>query len=478
MADVMRMDSTAGAAARNGAAWTENGAAARTGAVWTENGAPERAGRNQRTMSNEEAWQDIRRRYRREQARVRERERQQLVRLIRRLSLLVIVAVASLWAFAAFPRVSRVLTVEAGSPRPTAADFVQGGFFQAEAVSGLDDSVDMHRPGDYHVTLRVMRLDRTVTLRVVDTIPPEVEVRDVKSYNFETVTPQDFLVSVSDETETDVGFAASPDMDLPGSQEVQIAVTDAAGNRTVKTANLEVIQDDVPPVIEGVKEMTVTLGESVSYKKGVTVTDNVDDAVELSVDNSQVNLKKAGNYTVIYSAEDFAGNRTEVSTVLHVVNPSAANVTQEALDIVADQLLSEILTDGMDDYQKAKAIYQFCRYRIGYVDTSEKDEWTRAAWQGLTKRSGDCYVYCMTSRELLTRAGITNMVIERIPRGNSMHYWNLIDIGEGWHHFDTTPRAGTTRSFFYLTDSELMSYSDNHRGTHNYDRSKYPAVVP
>ncbi len=83
----------------------------------------------------------------------------------------------------------------------------------------------------------------------------------------------------------------------------------------------------------------------------------------------------------------------------------------------------------------------------------------------------------MTAKCLLTRAGIKNMDIEKIPTPTTMHYWNLIDIGEGWHHFDTCRRVdGST--FFYKTDAELMAYSNSHDGTHNYDRSRYPDIIP
>ena len=73
------------------------------------------------------------------------------------------------------------------------------------------------------------------------------------------------------------------------------------------------------------------------------------------------------------------------------------------------------------------------------------------------------------------------MDIERIRYGNGMHFWNLVDIGEGWRHFDTCRRAdGST--FFYLTDAELMEYSEAHTapdypyGTHYYDRTLYPEI--
>ena len=56
-----------------------------------------------------------------------------------------------------------------------------------------------------------------------------------------------------------------------------------------------------------------------------------------------------------------------------------------------------------------------------------------------------------------------------------MHYWNLIDLGDGWHHFDTCRRKdGST--FFYKTDAELMEYSLANDNSHNYNRDLYPEI--
>ena len=377
-----------------------------------------------------------------------------------------------------WPRTARELTIEAGAPLPDAEAFVTGGFFHAEILSGLDPSVDTHTLGDRQVVLKILGMERGAVVHVVDTTPPAVETRDLWVVNPEAVSPEDLLVSVSDATETTVAFVEPPDLGYEGPRELGIAVTDEGGNRTVAPAVLDVVLDDTPPEIQGVKELTVTVGGTVSYKKDVTVVDDHDDAPSLEVDNSAVDLRMPGTYPVTYRATDFAGNTSEKTTRLYVITPMSEDLTEEMVYAAADSLLEELLTDDMDLYQKAKAIYRWCHGRIAYVDSSEKDNWIKAAWQGIVKRSGDCYVYCIASKVLLTRAGIENMVIERIPRGNSMHYWNLIDIGEGWHHFDTTPRAGNPPSFFYLTDSELMAYSNAHRGTHNYDRSKYPDIVP
>lgn len=139
---------------------------------------------------------------------------------------------------------------------------------------------------------------------------------------------------------------------------------DEVGNVTTAKALLEVIDDTEPPVIHGVGELTMTAGGSISYKKGITVTDNYDQDVALNVDCSAVNIDKAGDYKVIYTAVDSAGNRASVSTVLHVQPMTIDTVTEENIYTEADKLLETILTDSMNQYQQAKAIYDWCHSNI------------------------------------------------------------------------------------------------------------------
>ena len=64
--------------------------------------------------------------------------------------------------------------------------------------------------------------------------------------------------------------------------------------------------DTAPPVISGTHDLTVAVGESLSYRAGVTAADEVDGAVTLHVDSSEVNLTQPGTYTALYWAEDAA----------------------------------------------------------------------------------------------------------------------------------------------------------------------------
>lgn len=247
--------------------------------------------------------------------------------------------------------------------------------------------------------------------------------------------------------------------------------------------------DVTPPVINGVHELTVEAGGNISYKSGVSAYDDRDGEIPFTVDNSAVNLNIPGDYPVIYSAADSAGNRAQEETILHVISTDPPKAPKQpapetpapempdretAVYAMADEILGQIITAGMSQYQQAEAIYWWVHGNISYVDTSEKDDWVKAAYTGLSTRRGDCFVYASVSKAMLTRAGIPNMDIAKIPTG-TLHYWNLIDIGEGWHHFDTTRRMdGAT--FFYLTDAELMEYSNAHNRSHAYDKSLYPAI--
>ena len=128
----------------------------------------------------------------------------------------------------------------------------------------------------------------------------------------------------------------------------------------------------------------------------------------------------------------------------------------------------------MTPLEKVQAIYNYNMRHISYISHSEKGNWLRAAYEGLVDGKGDCYVYASTAKVLLTRAGITNMDIVKIPSKTS-HYWNLVNLGEGWYHFDTTPRKDHPTIFMW-TEAQMMEYSARFTGSHNYDHSLYPVV--
>lgn len=75
--------------------------------------------------------------------------------------------------------------------------------------------------------------------------------------------------------------------------------------------------DVVAPVISGVADHEIMLGdEKPDYLLNVSAFDEVDQDVEVTVDDSNVDLTKPGKYTIVFSAVDKAGNRSfEIKTI-------------------------------------------------------------------------------------------------------------------------------------------------------------------
>ena len=365
--------------------------------------------------------------------------------------------------------VKEELVVEAGSDFPSVQEFL---LEEVEASFVTDvTSIDMTQIAEHAILLQTAGMRCETILHVVDTVAPEAELQNVSDFALLPKTAEDFVVSVSDVTPVNIAFVKEPDFTVPGVQTVEISMTDAGGNETIKQAELNLIEDTEAPTLTGAKDITIYIGDSISYRKGVSATDNCEDGVTMEIDNSLVNPNEAGIYPVTYRATDLAGNVTEQVIVITI---KARSHTLEEVNELADAVLAKIMKPEMTQLEKVRAIYDYNMRNIGYINHSEKGDWIQAAYEGLAKKKGDCYVYACTAKLLLTRAGITNMDIAKIPAKTS-HYWNLVDIGDGWYHFDTTPRKDHPTIFMW-TDEQMIAYSNKHNKSHNYDPALYPEI--
>lgn len=366
-------------------------------------------------------------------------------------------------------RLAEGVTMEAGGEMPDIDRFVEAGR-NAVFLTQMSE-IDSHKVGDHEVLLDIDGEVYSSMLHVEDTVPPLLEVHDVESFLQVPRKAEDFVSSSEDATELVFAFRQEPDLSLAGSQEVEIVARDGGGNETVKQARLTLREDTEAPVIHGAVDLDFFLGESISYRKNVTVADNCQEGVTLEVDTSGADLSREGVYPITYTATDVAGNRSSVTVNLTV---RARLYTLEEMNAYADAVLEEIIEPDMSLRDKAWAIYSYVLGNVSYISHSEKGDWIRAAYEGLVDKKGDCYVYACTAKALLTRAGIPNLDIRRIPTSFE-HYWNLVDVGEGWYHFDTTPRPDHPTIFLW-TDAELMEYNAEHYDAFNYDPALYPEI--
>ncbi len=332
--------------------------------------------------------------------------------------------------------------------------------------------------GCHVLRVRAEGKERNVLLIVEDTVAPEVSVTDIDIWLGDTVGAEAFVSKAKEISPLVVGYTASaPNFSQVGQQVVYLDVKDISGNSCeMQTALLNITEDTEPPVISGAKNRNVVIGESVSYKDGVTALDNRDGEIRIKVDSSKVNPTKTGVYEVTYTAVDRAGNTT-TKTVTFRFGTAAELDTDVELDKYVQKVAKKIFKSGMTDAQKIKKIYDWCRANIGYSGHSDKGSWKKAAIAGFKKHSGDCFTYFACSKALFEYCGIENIdvVKVRLKDSESRHYWSLVDVGTGYYHFDATPRVGGFNGFM-RTDEQLKSYSKNHKNCHRFDESLYPAT--
>lgn len=171
-------------------------------------------------------------------------------------------------------------------------------------------------------------------------------------------------------------------------------------------------------------------------------------------------------------AEPADGGTANTVTASSTTGYSEENYEQTVMDV-----LTEITTEDMTKLQKARAIFDYAHDKIRYTGDSDKSDWKEGAYTGMTTKRGDCFTYYAVCRALLTAAEIDNLVVTRVG-GKTSHYWNLVDCGDGWYHFDATPRSSKMPAFesFMFTDQEAADYTAAAgRNYYTFDGSLLPA---
>lgn len=213
--------------------------------------------------------------------------------------------------------------------------------------------------------------------------------------------------------------------------------------------------DSEPPVIVLPEEETeYEPGSNILYRKGVTVSDNSGDA-KLVIYTDDVNINVAGTYTVRYVAADESGNQTEVKRQIKIGQTKRA--TEEETYALGVELLSKITTEGMTLYEKAEAIFNWCYNNIRFVADADKTSVTQGAYDGMHYRTGDCYTFYATAKYLMDLCGIENRAVSRTGK-TVTHYWSLVNVGDGWYHFDCSPHKKGYKCFMQ-TDEQVKEYA-------------------
>ena len=370
--------------------------------------------------------------------------------------------------------VKQTVTVEVGTKEISEEMFFENDDDQLTIVTNLSD-IDLSNVGSHTISFTKKNRVYTTTLLVIDTTAPVIQTISKEIYTDETVTPSDMISEIIDLSDTTVSFLTEPPFGTAGEHQIQISVIDTSGNETIETATLTIIRDEIAPTFSPMEDINVQVGGTISYKKGVTVSDNHDETVLFSVDSSSVDLSKAGTYEITYTATDKAGNTATAKRTVNVTIKPV--IDRDLVDNMAKDVLNKIITDDMTEHEKIDTIFRWVRKNMVYASSPEQ-KIPEAAYVAFTKKRGDCYNYYAMTTVLLDGCGIQNMKIERYG-GKTSHIWLLVNIGSGWYHYDTTPQHHLyPYTCFMKTDQEVWDYAksrgDGRSDYYNFNLSLYP----
>lgn len=276
----------------------------------------------------------------------------------------------------------RDVTISAGDEMPQLEDYMTE-YAAARKCAFVTDltGLDSTCVGEHQVVLRSGAREQTVTLRIVDTTAPELEVQDLQLPLGSELRIEDLVTHVWDHTQVTVSYVQEPQITEDYSDlNLEIMAKDTSGNTTVATATVTfiwmhqefvleygnlltredllyteemaselitdedlewlnsapvgehiltstlgdrtqeckiTIQDTIAPVLE-LKEVQIFLGKRVKLNDFVvTATDASGDVTLNMLTTPDTSVK--GTQTIVIEAVDAHGNVTTAETKLYVV---------------------------------------------------------------------------------------------------------------------------------------------------------------
>ncbi len=311
--------------------------------------------------------------------------------------------------------------------------------------------------GEYIVNAEKDGVRYQSKIKVQDTTPPDLELKDISIYDTEQLKDyKDFIVSIYDASgEPTTTLKTEIEYGILGNQDIVIEATDANGNKVEKTAILTIKKDTDGPSISGLKDMYVAKHSTIDFYSGVSAYDRQDGACEFTVDSRGVDTSVAGTYYATYTSKDKKGNTTTAKRRVTVDHD--AEDTTAKFNAFYDSYLA-----GKDIVSMAHII----RTQIRYSSNWGGDD---PVWYGLTNGAGNCYVHANIMQRALSRAGYTSKLIWLQDQS---HYWILVNVGGVWRHVDATPSSNHTEGL--LTDEQKLADPGVHGKT--WDRSAWPAA--
>ena len=221
------------------------------------------------------------------------------------------------------------------------------------------------------------------------------------------------------------------------------------------------IEGATAAIINGLRNMEKRINLSV-YNISTT------DAINLT---TKISDFRGDNPYFIFSIWATTDDNDDSSTILvidyqYTPEEAAEKRKQDAEEQAAvDSAIASCVTDGMSDYEIAKALHDYlalnCEYDMRYY-SGGMPSISYTAYGALVNRMAVCQGYALAYQELLAQCGIESEYVSGWGNGGR-HGWNIIQIDGEWYHVDVTwddptpDREGYVRYKYFLKSDKTMS---------------------
>jgi len=223
------------------------------------------------------------------------------------------------------------------------------------AASNGGASVDTRFQGTTSVTYTATDESGNVSTQCIDYVvrdyvPPVIDLRTLDVVNHRVNTPYT-PVSASasdnlyDNTQISLTSTSNVDAYTLGTYQDTYTATDAAGNVSIKTRTVNVI-DDIAPEITGKVGgiVKIGVGSKVDAINFVNFSDNYDAPADLQLNHTLVfndlNLEEAGLYSVILKTEDNSGNMSREFTLYFDVDYDHQVLVNGISDLALEDMIN------------------------------------------------------------------------------------------------------------------------------------------
>ena len=355
----------------------------------------------------------------------------------------------------------------------TVEDFVTDKSVEPSLVALNSSDIQLGTAGKRTVIIHAAKRQYEVEVIVKDTTAPTAKPREQSILTGNKLDASAFVSDISDQSPVVCSFETEPKWDSVGDQKVTVLLTDTSGN-VGKCVSVVHIGDYVQTIsFSGLDPIVICTGDTISYRSGVTCTDADGKSVTFTIDASGVDRNRQGTYQAIYTATDNNGASFRQTRTITVIV-----ATEELVNSLCDEIIAQIIEDSFSTNEKIRAVWRWTKNNITYVGTSVSyEDELRVAYAAFVSHSGDCYTYYISNKYLLTRLGIPNVEVKRVP-SVTRHWWNLVKFSDGkWYHVDSCPHPKKLEQYTYkMTESDLEWFeeqfkSSTHPNYYEYDHS-------